>query len=116
VAHYERFTDILCAAAKNGCDDKLEQEFRSIRNWFSREYFRVSKRLMSKIDCLTAVSFAHNCNNEFHSTKWLKTTAFLDLVLSGRSLRELLESDNGELISQVSLMSEAIYRYDRDFA
>ena len=45
VDHYERFTEVLCAAAKDGCDSRKENEYAQMRFWFMGNYYRTAARI-----------------------------------------------------------------------
>ena len=50
IEQYERFTDILCAAAKSGCDDRKESEYARLRYWFVGHYYRLAARIRPALD------------------------------------------------------------------
>ena len=50
VDQYERFTSVLCAAAKDGCDSRNESEYARMRCWFLGNYYRTAARVRPSLE------------------------------------------------------------------
>jgi hypothetical protein len=99
-ARYERFTDLLCAAAKNGCDSSVESEYDRLRRWFLDHYDRVAA-------CLRPYLTQEEDGPQ---------SDLFESMLRSSTLQSLLRCDNGELIARVSQISAAVYRCDADLS
>jgi hypothetical protein len=107
---YERFTDVLCVAAKHGCDETLEKEYNGLRIWFTTRYHRVSERLRPY---LVGLSFEPKAVKKGMATEAEYCDVF-ESFFRGRSLSDILSADTGDLIRRVSQISEAVYQCDHD--
>jgi hypothetical protein len=106
---YERFTDLLCAAAKNGCNDQVETEYRTIRKWIVSEYFRLSATLRPY---LVQISPGPHEEKAVQLPRRVQVRLLdpLEAVFTRGSLRDILDADDGGLIVRISQVSEAVYR------
>jgi hypothetical protein len=83
---YERFTSVLCLAAQYGPDTRREQMYTEVREWVRANQDGLPP-LLSRAEI---------------------TTQFFQLF-EPETLRELLQSDSGDLIANVGHISEALY-------
>jgi hypothetical protein len=118
VDRYELFTEILCSAARNGCDAGKESQYAQLRFWFAANYYRVATRLKPYLD---AELNGEECRRSRAALvddirNHPKASDFLETLLMARSLRDLLKNDTGALIPLVARISEAVYLCDSDRA
>lgn len=109
VAHYEQFTDLLCVAAKDGVCRHHEVKYAFLRGWLLENYAHIAPRLrpfltvpgrdpqvrVTLVDPVTGRRRVLDC---------------FESVLLPATLDDLLRQDSGDLIDQVSCLSEAVYR------
>lgn len=92
--HYERFTDVLCVAAKTGITDRLEAEYAVLRFWFTQHYPHFSSRIRTLLIGAAAPPAEKDP---------------FEAVFSPVSLRDLLAADSGDLICRVTEISDSFY-------
>jgi len=109
---YERFTDILCAAAKNGCSADMESEYDAIRRWFNAEYCRVSERLRPYLLGISAESWSIKTGLVPAGRSGFRRVDVLESLFKMTTLQQILDTDKGDLIDRVSLLSDAVYQCD----
>ena len=107
INHYELFTEVLCAAAKDGCDSRKETQYAQMRCWFVGNYYRTSTRVRPELEA------------EFHASSGpsivdyagqKRTLDALEALFLPPTLREVLKHDTGDLIPRVARISEVVYR------
>ena len=109
---YEQFTDVLCVAAKSGCDDHLESKYAVLRRWFMEHYYRVAPRLRPYLEAEgnpLDLPLPHVLDQ---STGLRRPMDAFEAIFMPKTLSEVLNSDQGDLISRVSHVSSAVYRCD----
>ena len=107
VDQYERFTETLCAAAKNGCDPQKESEYAQMRCWFVGNYYRLAARLRPELER----EFAGNAGPSIADYAGQKRSLdALEALFLPPTLREVLKHDTGDLIPRVARISEVVYR------
>jgi hypothetical protein len=114
VRQYEKFTDLLCVAAKNGCDECLESEYRIIRQWFRSTYYEVSERLRPNLIRISPELWVRRRPAFVCCANCYRRQDVFESIYRVESLRKILDDDNGSLIHVISLLSEAVYDCDRD--
>src|SRR5579884_3762430 len=107
---YERFTSILCAAAKDGATPVLEQEFAALRHWFAHNYRSIVPYLRPHLEKVASERFGRP-SGPVHAADLRPLDPFEALFHAG-GLESLLRSDRGGLIEQVSCVSEAVWHCD----
>ena len=109
IERYELFTEVLCAAAKNGCDSRKESEYAQMRCWFVANYYRVAGRVRPDLEAefKTDVSASPSIM-DYAGQK--RTLDALEALFLPATLREVLTHDTGDLIPRVARISEVIYR------
>ncbi len=113
IDQYEAFTDILCAAAKAGCDTRKESEYAQLRRWFVANYYRTASRVRPYLDAEFAESAALPSVMDYAGQK--RSLDALEALFLPPTLREVLKHDTGDLIPRVARISEAIYRCHADW-
>lgn len=113
IDQYELFTEVLCAAAKTGCDGRKESEYAQMRRWFVANYYRTAARVRPYLD------------EEFGPEDALPRVAdyagqtraldALEALFLPPTLHEVLKQDTGDLIPRVARISEAVYRCHSDW-
>ena len=107
---YETFTDILCAAAKTGCNECLEREYVAVRWWFLQQYPHHAHHVRRLIGGSAAFAHAtHPTVTDMTTGEKRRMDSFESLFIA-KTLREVLAGDRGGLISQVSAVSHALYQ------
>ena len=112
IDQYQTFTDMLCAAAKSGCDSRKESEYAQMRRWFVGNYYRVTGRVRPYLDA----EFAGETLPvvvDYAGQK--RTLDALEALFLPPALRDLLKQDTGDLIPRVARVSEAVYRCHADW-
>jgi hypothetical protein len=110
---YERFTDLLCLAAKQGCTEDVEVEYRLLRQWFVRRYNRVANILKPYLTHLPTLKYV-KAGRRSNKQSRMRHLDSIHALFYWSSLGKILETDNGDLIAQVSRISEAVYGCDID--
>ena len=105
---YERFTEVLCAAAKDGCDPRKEAEYAQMRGWFVGNYYRLAARLRPELEQEFASENAGPSIADYAGQK--RTLDALEALFLPPTLREVLRHDTGDLIPRVARISEVVYR------
>lgn len=108
IEQYERFTEVLCAAAKNGCDDRKEAEYAQMRCWFVANYYHVAARLRPDLEAEFQTEYAGPSVVDYAGQK--RCLDALEALFLPPTLREVLKHDTGNLIPRVARISEVIYR------
>lgn len=112
VDRYERFTEVLCAAAKNGCDPRKEAEYAQLRCWFVGNYFRLAARLRPELER----EFEGDGGPSIADYAGQKRTLdALEALFLPPTLREVLKHDTGDLIPRVARISEVVYRCQEEW-
>ncbi len=113
IDQYEAFTNILCAAAKTGCDGPEESEYAQLRRWFVSNYYRSAARIrpyllteFGELDILPSVV-------DYAGQK--RSLDALEALFLPPTLREVLKHDTGDLIPRIARISEAVYRCHADW-
>jgi hypothetical protein len=106
VHRYEEFTDILCVAAKDGCTDRREARYSTLRCWLMENYHAIAPRLRPYL--VQASASATLTMVEPFSGRRRPLDGF-EVLFTSASLADLLERDRGDLIERVSRVSEAVY-------
>ncbi len=108
IDQYERFTETLCAAAKNGCDCRREDEYAQMRRWFVANYYRTSARVRPALEAEFGAEYSGPSIADYAGQK--RTLDVLEALFLPPTLREVLKHDTGDLIPRVARISETIYR------
>ena len=108
IDQYERFTEVLCAAAKNGCDSSKESEYAQMRCWFVGNYYRLAARLRPELEQEFAAESAGPSIADYAGQK--RALDPLEALFLPPTLREVLKHDTGDLIPRVARISEVVYR------
>ena len=108
VAQYERFTETLCAAAKDGCDSRKESEYALLRCWFVGNYYRTAARVRPELDREFGGDAAGPSIADYAGQK--RSLDALEALFLPPTLREVLKHDTGDLIPRVARISEVVYR------
>jgi len=108
VEQYERFTEVLCAAAKDGCDPRKESEYAQMRCWFVGNYYRTASRIRPELEKEFGAESAGPSIADYAGQK--RSLDALEALFLPATLREVLKHDTGDLIPRVARISEAIYR------
>lgn len=111
VDQYERFTDVLCAAAQWGCNPAKESEYAQMRRWFVANYYRLAARIRPYLD----TEFAEDLQvggaptiTDYAGQK--RTLDVLEALFLPLTLRDVLAGDNGNLIPHIARISAVVYR------
>ena len=107
VEQYERFTEVLCAAAKNGCDPRKEAEYAQMRLWFVGNYYRMAARLRPELEREFGGEAGPSIADYAGQKRSLDA---LEALFLPPTLREVLKHDTGDLIPRVARISEVVYR------
>lgn len=110
IDQYERFTDVLCAAAKTGCDGRTESEYAQVRCWLVANYYRIAARLRPYLETEFAASDAVETPVVVDYAGQKRAFDVLEALFLPPTLRALLTHDSGDLIPRVARISEAVYR------
>ena len=113
IDQYELFTELLCAAAKNGCDAPKESEYAQMRRWFVSNYYRTAARVRPYLEAEFGPEDALP-----HVADYAGQTRVLDALEAlflPQTLHEVLKQDTGDLIPRVARVSEAVYRCHADW-
>ncbi len=113
IDQYEMFTELLCAAAKNGCDGGKESEYAQMRRWFVSNYYRTAARVRPFLEAEFGPEDALP-----HVADYAGQTRALDALEAlflPQTLHEVLKQDTGDLIPRVVRVSEAVYRCHSDW-
>ena len=108
IDQYERFTEVLCAAAKNGCDSRKETEYAQMRCWFVGNYYRTAARVRPELEAEFSAESAGPSVVDYAGQK--RALDALEALFLPPTLREVLRHDTGDLIPRVARISEVIYR------
>ena len=107
IGQYELFTEILCAAAKNGCDSRKESEYARMRCWFVANYYRTAGRIRPALEA----EFGADAGPSIADYAGQKRTLdALEALFLPPTLGEVLRHDTGDLIPRVARISDVIYR------
>ena len=107
IDQYELFTEILCAAAKNGCDPRKETEYARMRCWFMGNYYRTAARVRPELEKEFGADAGPSIADYAGQKRSLDA---LEALFLPPTLREVLKHDTGDLIPRVAHLSEVIYR------
>lgn len=107
IDQYERFTEVLCAAAKDGCDPRKESEYAQMRLWFVGNYYRIAARLRPELEQELGRDAGPSIT-DYAGQK--RTLDALEALFLPPTLREVLKHDTGDLIPRVARVSEVVYR------
>lgn len=107
VDHYERFTEVLCAAAKNGCDARKENEYAQMRFWFMGNYSRTAARIRLALEAEFEAEGSGPSIADYAGQK--RTLDALEALFLPPTLRGVLAHDTGDLIPRIARISEVIY-------
>lgn len=113
IDQYEAFTDILCAAAKSGCDGRRESDYAQLRRWFVANYYRTAGRVRPYLEAEFDQETAMPSVVDYAGQK--RSLDALEALFLPPTLREVLKHDTGDLIPRVARISEAIYRCHADW-
>ncbi len=108
VDQYELFTEVLCAAAKNGCDSRKETEYARMRCWFMGNYYRTAARVRPELEAEFGAEAATPSIADYAGQK--RTLDALEALFLPPTLREVLKHDTGDLIPRIARISEVVYR------
>ena len=108
VDQYELFTEVLCAAAKSGCDSRKETEYAQMRCWFVSNYYRTAGRVRPELETEFGAEAGTPSIADYAGQK--RTLDALEALFLPPTLREVLKHDTGDLIPRVARISEVIYR------
>jgi len=105
VDQFEQFTDMLCAAAQYGITPGREQEYMALRHWFTEHYYEHAHRIRPYLD--SSQPNAEPTGEAGAATS--RTMDRFEAIFLPRTLAEVLNHDDGNLISLVSQVSSAVY-------
>ena len=108
IDQYEVFTEVLCAAAKNGCDSRKESEYAQMRRWFVTNYYRTAARVRPHLEAEFGGADVLPSVVDYAGQK--RSLDALEALFLPPTLREVLKHDTGDLIPRVARISEAVYR------
>ncbi len=108
IDQYEVFTDVLCAAAKNGCDSRRESEYAQMRRWFVTNYYRTAARVRPYLEVEFGDADVLPSVVDYAGQK--RSLDALEALFLPPTLREVLKHDTGDLIPRVARISEAVYQ------
>jgi hypothetical protein len=107
IDQYEVFTEVLCAAAKNGCDSRKESEYAQMRRWFVTNYYRTAARVRPYLEVEFGDADVLPSVVDYAGQK--RSLDALEALFLPPTLREVLRHDTGDLIPRVARISEAVY-------
>lgn len=107
IGQYERFTEILCASAKDGCSSRRESEYALMRCWFVANYYRTAARVRPDLEAEFGMESGPSVVDYAGQRRSLDA---LEALFLPPTLREVLKHDTGDLIPRVARISEVIYR------
>lgn len=113
IDQYEVFTEVLCAAAKNGCDSRKESEYAQMRRWFVANYYRTSARVRPYLETEFGTNDALPSIVDYAGQK--RSLDALEALFLPPTLKEVLKHDTGDLIPRVARISEAVYQCHADW-
>ncbi len=108
IDQYEVFTEVLCAAAKNGCDSRKESEYAQMRRWFVGNYYRTAARVRPYLEAEFGDGDVLPSVVDYAGQK--RSLDALEALFLPPTLKEVLKHDTGDLIPRVARISEAVYR------
>jgi hypothetical protein len=108
IDQYELFTEVLCAAAKNGCDSRKETEYAQMRCWFVGNYYRTAARVRPELEAEFGAENGGPSIVDYAGHKRMLDA--LEALFLPPTLREVLKHDTGDLIPRIARISEVIYR------
>ena len=108
VDQYGLFTEVLCAAAKSGCDSRKETEYALLRRWFMSNYYRAAGRVRPALEAEFGTEAGTPSIADYAGQK--RVLDALEALFLPPTLREVLKQDTGDLIPRVARISEVIYR------
>lgn len=108
VDQYESFTGVLCAAAKSGCDPRMESEYARLRRWFVANYYRLAARLRPALDAEFADEAAPAPTIADYAGQ-KRALDPLEALFLPTTLGDVLRHDAGDLIPRIARISEAVY-------
>ena len=108
IDQYELFTEVLCAAAKSGCDTCRETEYARLRCWFMANYYRTAARMRPALEEEFGAGSCSPSITDYAGQK--RTLDALEALFLPPTLREVLKHDTGDLIPRVARISDAVYR------
>ncbi len=108
IDQYELFTEVLCAAAKSGCDTRRETEYARLRCWFMANYYRTAARVRPVLEEEFGAEACSPSITDYAGQK--RTLDALEALFLPPTLREVLKHDTGDLIPRVARVSDVIYR------
>ena len=107
IDQYEAFTEVLCAAAKNGCDSRKESEYAQMRRWFVTHYYRTAARVRPYLE--GEFGDADVLPSVLDYAGQRRSLDALEALFLPPTLKEVLKHDTGDLIPRVARISEAVY-------
>lgn len=113
IDQYEVFTEVLCAAAKNGCDSRKESEYAQMRRWFVGHYYRTAARVRPYLEAEFGDGDVLPSVVDYAGQK--RSLDALEALFLPPTLKEVLKHDTGDLIPRVARISEAVYRCHADW-
>ena len=108
IDQYELFTEVLCAAAKNGCDSRKESEYAQMRRWFVANYYRTAARVRPYLEAEFGGGDVLPSVVDYAGQK--RSLDALEALFLPPTLKEVLKHDTGDLIPRVARISEALYK------
>jgi hypothetical protein len=112
---FERFTDALVVAAKDGCSEKLEREYQAVREWIGPRYYRIAEMLRPYLHMRSASPKASRLRVRFKTKRQCSKRENLQELFAQGTIKDLLGNDSGLLISRLSRLSDAVYLCDTDW-
>ncbi len=113
IDQYEAFTDVLCAAAKTGCDGQKENEYAQMRRWFVANYYRTAARVRPYLEAEGGEGGEPPSITDYAGQR--RALDVLEALFLPATLRDVLRQDTGDLIPRVARISEAVYRCHADW-
>lgn len=113
IDQYEVFTEVLCAAAKNGCDSRKESEYAQMRRWFVTNYYRTAARVRPYLEAEFGGADVLPSVVDYAGQKRLLDA--LEVLFLPPTLKEVLKHDTGDLIPRVGRISAAVYHCHDDW-
>lgn len=110
IREYERFTGVLCAAAMSGCGPRCEQEYVRARRWFIGHYYRIASRLRPYLMDLAMSPNPTEAVVILDYAGQPRSVDPLEELFVSRTLKDLLDSDDGTLLPRMETLSDAVYR------
>ncbi|MBV9850921.1 MAG: hypothetical protein JO250_14710 [Armatimonadetes bacterium] len=109
IGRYEAFTDVLCAAAKSGCDPRKESEYAQLRRWFVANYYRLAARLRPVLDAeFAGEEDAAPTIADYAGQR--RALDPLEALFLPPTLGDVLAQDTGDLIPRIARISDVVYR------